>query len=197
MKNQKMQEEMARKRDEENQERDARQKALIEKMKSDVQTAAAEQGKEDAIRAKAQRDEADNRAALIENLRAQKLQDMKDQTQQFLFQQMAEKDIKKVDAMRLKDLQATVLLADQEDYKAVEEEKVLSRRLRNLENRAQLEKQIHEKHQVKTKAMSASEISMNIDLINVVEKTLKERDIIKKHEAEANARRKEILEAEE
>lgn len=164
------------KRQAEAEERDGRQKALIEKMKTEVQSAQKAQGQEDAIRAKMQQDELNKRAQEVEKQKKLKLEELRHETQDYLFMQMAEKDNKKRNALELKDLQACVLKEDAEQYKVAEADKVLQRKLRNLENRAQLETQIQDKHSQKSKLMSDSEITMNLDLINVVEQTLKERD---------------------
>eukprot|EP00397_Hematodinium_sp_SG-2012_P015207 GEMP01015480.1.p1 GENE.GEMP01015480.1~~GEMP01015480.1.p1 ORF type:complete len:522 (+),score=158.17 GEMP01015480.1:45-1610(+) len=175
---QRLMEEREAKRQAEIVERDKRQKTLIEQMKTEVQTAQNAQGKEDAIRAKQQLDEVNDMAREMETQKSKKLVELRHQTQDYLFMQMAEKDTKKIKALELKELQADVLKQDADEFKVAEEEKNLQRRLRNLEHRVQLENQIQEKHSQKSRIMSDSEISMNLDLINVVERTLKERDDI-------------------
>jgi len=164
------------KRLEEVAERDARQKTLLEKMKADVLSAQRAQGTEDEKRAQAQMDEMNTRAAHADSTKIEKLESLRLETQDYLFMQMAEKDSKKRKALELKELQAGVLQKDAEEYKVVQDEKDIQRRLRNLQHRAQLETQIQEKQSRTSKNMSESEITMNLDLIEKVEKTLAERD---------------------
>jgi len=185
----KLMEEQAAQRASESAERDARQKEMIDKMKEQVFAQQAAAGKEDAIRARAQQDEAENRACTIDKMKKEKLQLMRQDTQSFLFQQMAEKENRKQETEKLKDLHSAVYKADGDEYRMMEEEKVKNRQQRNMENRQELEKQIEARKASKKKQMSSSEISMNIDLINVVEKTLKERDQIMKQRKVEEAQR--------
>jgi len=189
--NQRLQEEKAEKLALEAAEREAHQKKMIAAMEDQMTQQAEAAGKEDALRARAQREEAEKRASAIDTLKNQKLKEMRHETQNFLFQQMAEKESRAVEKETIKNLQAAVYKADEEEYNDAEAQKVIDRKARNMKNRAELEKQIEARKGLKKKAMSSSEISMNIDLINVVEQTLKERDHILKQRKEAALRKAE------
>lgn len=155
-----------------------KQKALMEKMKENVQKQQKKKGDEDARRAAKQKEEADQRAIEMERNKEAKLKEMRHETQQFLFKQMAEKDDKKEQALELKRLQASILEADTQEYMQMEKQKAHDRRVRNLEHRVLLEDQIAEraKEPARKYAMSGAEVKMNRQLLDLVDKTLQERD---------------------
>merc|ERR1712178_493445 len=107
-----------------------------------------------------------------------KLKEMRHDTQSFLFKQMAEKDEKKEQALELKRLQASILEADTQEYMQMEKQKSQDRRVRNIEHRIELEDQIagRAKEVVRKYAMSDAEMKMNRQLLDLVDKTLDERD---------------------
>merc|ERR1711937_941576 len=119
-----------------------KQKALMEKMKENVQKQQKKKGDEDARRAAKQKEEADQRAIEMERNKEAKLKEMRHDTQAFLFEQMAEKDEKKGQALELKRLQASILEADTQEYMQMEKQKSHDRRMRNVEHRVRLEEQI-------------------------------------------------------
>merc|ERR1711959_603504 len=155
-----------------------KQKALMEKMKDNVQKQQQKKGDEDARRAAKQKEEADARAIEMERNKEAKLKEMRYETQSFLFKQMSEKDEKKEQALELKRLQASILEADTQEYMQMEKQKAHDRRVRNIEHRIQLEDQIADRaaEVVRKYAMSGAEIKMNRQLLDLVDKTLKERD---------------------
>lgn len=155
-----------------------KQKALMEKMKENVQKQQKKKGDEDARRAMKQKEEADQRAIEMERNKEAKLKEMRYDTQAFLFKQMAEKDEKKEQALELKRLQCAILEADTQEYMQMEKQKSSDRRIRNMEHRVELEEQIAERaKEVSNKyAMSGAEINMNRQLLDLVDKTLMERD---------------------
>merc|ERR1711985_190475 len=155
-----------------------KQKALMEKMKENVQKQQQKKGDEDARRAQKQKEEADARAIEMERNKEAKLKEMRHDTQSFLFKQMAEKDEKKGQALELKRLQASILEADTQEYMQMEKQKSQDRRVRNVEHRIGLEAQIAERAAIVTRkyAMSGAEIKMNRQLLDLVDKTLSERD---------------------
>merc|ERR1719217_1453240 len=156
-----------------------KQKALMEKMKENVQKQQKAKGDEDARRAAKQKEEADARAIEMERNKEERLKQMRHETHNFLFKQMAEKDEKKEQALELKRLQASILEADTQEYMQMEKQKSHDRRMRNVEHRVRLEEQIawRAKNNVEQKyAMSGAEIKMNRQLLNLVDKTLSERD---------------------
>merc|ERR1719428_2810367 len=155
-----------------------KQKALMEKMKENVQKQQKKKGDEDARRAQKQKEEADQRAIEMERNKEAKLKEMRHETQSFLFKQMAEKDEKKEQALELKRLQASILEADTQEYMQMEKQKSQDRRVRNIDHRIELEDQIAEraKEPARKYAMSGAEIKMNRQLLDLVDKTLQERD---------------------
>merc|ERR1712139_418996 len=96
----------------------------------------------------------------------------------FLFKQMAEKDEKKEQALELKRLQSAILEADTQEYMQMEKQKSHDRRVRNIEHRIELEDQIADraKEPARKYAMSGAEVKMNRQLLDLVTKTLDERD---------------------
>merc|ERR1711959_439378 len=155
-----------------------KQKALMEKMKDNVQKQQQKKGDEDARRAAKQKEEADARAIEMERNKEAKRTEMRYETQNFLFKQMAEKDEKKEQALELKRLQAGILEADTQEYMQMEKQKSHDRRVRNVEHRIQLEDQIATRAKVVSQkyAMSGAEVKMNRQLLDLVDKTLAERD---------------------
>jgi hypothetical protein len=155
-----------------------KQKSLMEKMKENVQKQQAKKGDEDSRRAAKQKEEADARAIEMERNKEAKLKEMRHDTQKFLFKQMAEKDEKKEQALELKRLQASILEADTQEYMQMEKQKSTDRRVRNIEHRIELEAQIADRAGVVNRkyAMSGAEVKMNRQLLDLVDKTLTERD---------------------
>merc|ERR1711959_411772 len=100
-------------------------------MKENVIKQQQAKGDEDAIRAQRQKEEADARAVEMERNKKAKLQSMRQDTQSFLFKQMAEKDNKKRQALELKRLQASILEADTKEYMEMEAKKVKEKRIKN------------------------------------------------------------------
>jgi len=157
----------------------SRQKELMEKMKENVIKQQAAKGDEDARRALRQKEEADARAVEMERNKEQKLRQMRLETQDFLFAQMEEKEARKHQAMQLKSLQARILDEDTKEYMDMEKHRAVERRRQNLEHRLELDEQIKRKNQDNKEfkyCMSGNEVSMNKQLLEVVEKTLVERD---------------------
>merc|ERR1711998_377076 len=90
-----------------------------------------------------------------------------------------EKEARKAQAVQLKGLQARILEEDTKEYMDMEKSRSLERHRLNLEHRLELDEQIRRKKQQTQEfkyCMSENEVSMNKQLLEVVEKTLKERD---------------------
>jgi len=156
-----------------------RQKELMEKMKENVVKQQQAKGDEDARRAQKQKEERDARDVEMERNKAQKLRQMRLETQDFLFAQMEEKEARKAQAVQLKGLQARILEEDTKEYMDMEKTRSLERHRLNLEHRLELDEQIRRKKQQTQEfkyCMSENEVSMNKQLLEVVEKTLNERD---------------------
>ncbi|KAF4669892.1 hypothetical protein FOL47_002323 [Perkinsus chesapeaki] len=167
----------------------ARQKALMEAMKETVVKEQNAKANEMLERADKQQAEANARAEERDRLKEERLRDMRHQTQDYLFQQMAEKESRKKHAQMLKDLQAQILESDTRAYLDNEAMRAQQRREYNIEHRKLLEKQMKDKEQQNVVAkyeMSPVEIRINRQLLNVVDKSLKERDeamAVLEHEA--------------
>lgn len=156
-----------------------RQKELMEKMQENVVRQQQAKGDEDARRALRQREEADTRAVEMERNKADKLQQMRLETQDFLFAQMEEKEERKMRAGQLKNLQAKILEEDTKEYIGLEERKNNDRRRQLLEHRLDLDDQMKRKTKDTREekyCMSEQEVQMNQQLLQVVHKTLQERD---------------------
>jgi len=163
-----------------------RQKELMEKMKENVVAQQQAKGDEDARRAQKQKEERDARDVEMERNKAQKLRQMRLETQDFLFAQMEEKEARKAQAVQLKGLQARILEEDTKEYMDMEKQRSLERHRLNLEHRLELDEQMRRKKQMTQEfkyCMSENEVSMNKQLLEVVEKTLKERDDAEEVEA--------------
>jgi len=153
-----------------------RQKVLMEKMKATIQKQQGDKNAEDARRALKQKEEADARAIEMERNKEAKLRQMRLETQDFLFAQMDEKEGRKEQAYELKRLQAQILDADTKEYTEMEKARAIERRRQNVEHRIELDEQIQRKRAEKKYTMSDAEVNMNKQLLEVVNKTLHERD---------------------
>jgi len=166
-------------REEELRRRMARQKELMDQMQSSVKAERTAAADNDAQRAAEQKAEADARTVEMERNKADKLRLMRAESQAFLFKQMAEKEEKKRQANKLKNLQAAILEADTEDYREMEARRAEERRLLNLRHRKELEQTMHERKAARTRTeqeMTDEEWRYNRQLMDVVDRTLEERD---------------------
>merc|ERR1712216_33743 len=154
----------------------ARQKLLMDKMKETVQKQQSNANAEDARRALKQKEEADARAIEMERNKEAKLRQMRLETQDFLFAQMDEKEGRKEQAYELKRLQAHILDADTKEYGEMEKARALERKRQNVEHKIELDAQMAFKRAQKSFKMSDNEVNMNKQLLEVVNKTLDERD---------------------
>merc|ERR1719502_1791836 len=153
-----------------------RQKALMEKLQANVQQQAKESGDNDAKRARMQQDEMDRHYAEAERVKQQRLKQLRLETQAYLFKQMQEKDSRKNDEKDLQNIQAQILERDTEEYNEIEREKLINKKIRNMEHRKEIEGQIMFKAKQSVPEMSESEVKMNRQLLNLVKRTLTVRD---------------------
>jgi len=152
--------------------RQEKQRLLMEKMVGSIANAMALKADEDSRRADKQKKEADERAIQYEQNKADKLKQMRYDTQDFLFKQIDEKNKIAAEEMEAKEQRGKVLLQDAKDHMDAEQKKLQDRRERNKEHQKELTAQIHAKRQIKKYAMSESEIAMNRQLLELVESTL-------------------------
>ncbi|CAK9005226.1 Reticulocyte-binding protein 2 homolog a [Durusdinium trenchii] len=94
----------------------------------------------------------------------------------YLLKQMEEKDSRKNEEKYLQQIQAAILERDAEEYNSVEKQKVIDRRVRNLEHRKDIERQMEYKARQSVPEMSEAEIQLNRPLLELVERTLQTRD---------------------
>merc|ERR1719387_2077616 len=152
-----------------------KQKKLMEKMQENISLVQRVKN-DDEMRCKKQAEEADRSAYEAEVNKQARLKQMRQETQAFLFKQMAEKDDRKRQAAELKSLQAAILDMDSQEYTAIEEQKKVDKKRKYLSHRTQLENQIIKNQDRKNPAMSETEIKMNRRLLTLVERTFEQRD---------------------
>merc|ERR1719218_421726 len=104
-------------------------------MKENVVKQQQAKGDEDARRAQKQKEERDARDVEMERNKAQKLRQIRLETQDFLFAQMEEKEALKAQAVQLKGLQARILQEDTKEYMDMEKSRSFERHRLNLEHR--------------------------------------------------------------
>merc|ERR1711959_877656 len=133
-------------------------------------------GDNDAMRAAKQQEEMDRHYAEAEKVKQARLKQLRLETQAYLFKQMAEKDSRKNDEKDLQDIQAQILERDTEEYNEIEREKLINKKIRNYEHQQELVGQIEARGKQRVPEMSESEVKMNRQLLNLVNKTLQVRD---------------------
>uniref|UniRef100_A0A7S1LME6 Trichohyalin-plectin-homology domain-containing protein n=1 Tax=Alexandrium catenella TaxID=2925 RepID=A0A7S1LME6_ALECA len=166
-------------RAEELQNRLARQGELMKKLQENVEAVQRGAGDNDAQRASAQQEEMDRHFFEAENLKQRRLQQLKRQNQAYLLRQMEEKDMRKEDEKDLQNIQAQILGRDTQEYNEIEKQKIVDRRIRNLEHRRDIEQQMDHKMRQSVPEMSEAEIRMNKPLLELVNRTLETRDQIR------------------
>lgn len=162
----------------------AKQKALMVKLQANVAQQSASMGDNDAQRAQAQQAEMDRHYFEAEQTKMRRLKQMRLENQNYLIKQMGERDGRKDEDMELETIQAQILSRDTQEYNEIEKEKAINKRLRNFDNRKQIEKQIVFKSSHPTVGMSETEAKLNKPLLHLVHRTLKKRD---EEEAEYDA----------
>merc|ERR1719223_1004325 len=110
-----------------------RQKALMEKLQANVNEQQAAAGDNDAMRARLQQEEMDKHYSEAERVKQLRLE-----TQAYLFKQMAEKDGRKNEDKDLQNIQAQILERDTEEYNEIEREKLVTKKIRNFEHRKEI-----------------------------------------------------------
>lgn len=149
-----------------------KQKQLTERMGAAMLENAQKHEEEFAKRAEKQRKEKDEATIKYERERDQNRKKTQQQTQAFLFEQMDEKERDKKARAEQKKKQGAMLQQDTDDYYQSEQMREKSRRDKNFEHRAELEKQIATKAPPKRHAMSESEVAMNKALLELVSKSM-------------------------
>lgn len=153
-----------------------RQANLMKKLQENVDSAKKGAGDNDAQRAAAQQEEQDRHFFEAENVKQNRLAQMRLENQAYLLKQMEEKDGRKGEEKYLQHIQAQILEKDTEEYNMIEKQKVIDRKVRNVEHRKDIERQMEYKQRQSVPEMSSSEIQMNRPLLQLVEHTLQTRD---------------------
>eukprot|EP00746_Dinoflagellata_sp_MGD_P167638 gnl/MRDRNA2_/MRDRNA2_98437_c0_seq1.p1 gnl/MRDRNA2_/MRDRNA2_98437_c0~~gnl/MRDRNA2_/MRDRNA2_98437_c0_seq1.p1 ORF type:complete len:488 (+),score=185.79 gnl/MRDRNA2_/MRDRNA2_98437_c0_seq1:83-1546(+) len=151
-------------------ERQEKQRIQMERMVGDLGLAMQLKADEDSRRADKQKKEADERAIEMERSKQEQLKSLRYSTQDFLFQQMDEKNKINAEALELKAQQAEILKKDAQEHKEAEQKKIQDKRARNKEHQMELTRQIAARKQNENKyAMSESEVKMNRQLLELVD----------------------------
>merc|ERR1712151_898197 len=150
----------------------SRQKELMDKLQANVTAQAKDAGDNDAKRANLQQAEMDRHYFEAEKTKMQRLKQMRLENQAYLLRQMGEKDSRKEEERTLANIQAQILEKDTEEYNEIERQKAIERRIRNFDNRQELERQITLRAGQRAPEMSQAEMDLNRPLLNLVHRTL-------------------------
>eukprot|EP00927_Polykrikos_kofoidii_P076508 TRINITY_DN73589_c0_g1_i1.p1 TRINITY_DN73589_c0_g1~~TRINITY_DN73589_c0_g1_i1.p1 ORF type:complete len:522 (-),score=125.78 TRINITY_DN73589_c0_g1_i1:179-1681(-) len=153
-----------------------RQKELMDKLQANVAEQAKSAGDNDAQRANAQQAEMDSHYFEAEKTKMQRLKQMKLENQAYLLRQMGEKDGRKEEERMLANIQSQILQRDTDEYNQIERQKAVDKRMRNFENRTDIERQMGARAGQRAPEMSEAEIAMNKPLLQLVHRTLASRD---------------------
>merc|ERR1712060_744872 len=162
-----------------NQEMNARlqrQNELMAKLQANVDGIKKGAGDNDAARANAQQDEMDRHFFEAEKVKQNRLQQMRLENQAYLLKQMDEKDGRKEDERDLQNIQAQILIQDTNEYNRMEKDKVINRRQRLVEHSNDIKKQMLQNIAKSQPTMTEAEMQMNKPLLDLVHRTLDERD---------------------
>merc|ERR1712060_1528 len=163
-------------RNQEMQARLQRQNELMAKLQANVDGIKKGAGDNDAKRAAAQQEEMDRHFFEAEKVKQNRLQQMRLENQAYLMKQMDEKDARKEDERDLQNIQAQILIQDTSEYNQMEKDKVINRRRRLVEHSNDIKKQMVHKLAQSHPTMTDAEIQMNKPLLDLVHRTLDERD---------------------
>jgi len=158
------------------QQRIERQNQLMAQLQDSVDDIRRGAGDNDAARARAQQEEMDRHFAEAENVKQNRLKQLRLENQAYLLRQMEDKDKRKDDDKELSDIQAMILARDTEEYNEVERQKVLDRKKRMLDHSKDIKRQMAYKLAQSAPAMSDTELLINKPLLKLVNRTLDNRD---------------------
>merc|ERR1719416_268328 len=153
-----------------------RQNELMAKLQANVDGIKKGAGDNDAARAAAQQEEMDRHFFEAEAVKQNRLKQMRLENQAYLLRQVDEKDSRKEDDRDLQNIQAQILMRDTEEYNQMEKNKVINRRKKLVEHSNDIKKQIVYKLAQSTPVMTDAEMQMNKPLLQLVHRTLEERD---------------------
>jgi len=157
-------------------ERMERQATLMKKLQENVDGAKKSAGDNDAKRAAAQQEEQDRHFFEAEAVKQNRLKQMRLENQAYLLKQMEEKAGRGSEDNYLTGIQAQILERDTAEYNAIEKQKVIDRRKRNVAHRKEIEKQMAFRSAQSVPEMSDHEVRINQPLLDLVDRTLSTRD---------------------
>lgn len=166
-------------RNQEMQARLKRQNDLMAKLQANVDGIKKGAGDNDAARASAQQEEMDRHFFEAEGVKQTRLKQMRLENQSYLLKQMDEKDYRKEDDRDLQNIQAQILIRDTEEYNQMEKDKVINRRRRLMDHSNDIKKQMVYKLGQSNPAMTEAEVQMNKPLLQLVHRTLEERESLR------------------
>mmetsp|Transcript_118474 Transcript_118474/g.342560 ORF Transcript_118474/g.342560 Transcript_118474/m.342560 type:complete len:508 (-) Transcript_118474:71-1594(-) len=165
-------EEQEAQREREMNDRIERQNQLMAKLQANVDSMKKDAGDNDAARAAAQQDEMDRHFFEAENVKQNRLKQLKLENQAYLLRQMEEKDMRGQDEKELQGIQAEIMRQDANEYNETEKQKSINRRMQLVEHAKDIKKQMAYKMAQSTPAMSETEIALNKPLLQLVHRTL-------------------------
>jgi len=163
-------------RQREMQQRLERQNELMSKLQANVDGIKKGAGDNDAQRARMQQEEMDRHFFEAESVKQGRLKQLAMENQAYLLKQMDEKDGRRDDEKQLQHIQAAILARDTEEYNDIEREKVINRRKHLVEHSKDIKKQMAYKLMQSQPVMTEAEIQMNKPLLQLVERTLENRE---------------------
>ena len=172
-------EQQEQQREQEFQKRLERQKLLMKKMEETVSLRVNQKTNDDNVRALKQQAENDARAIEIENFKQRRYAEMKAEMARTVQEQIEEKRSRKMEDDELRNMHAHILKLDTIEFdKSEAQRKEITKRLYRKYRQQLLEQISHNAHREKAheEYMNAEEIKLNRDLIEVVEKTLRDED---------------------
>jgi len=174
-----------REREAEMNHRVERQKLLMKKMEENVIKTIQAKADDDNHRALQQQAERDVRQMEIEKFKKEKLEKMRQEMLETLNEQIAEKKERKKEENEMKELHAQILQADTAEFQEYENRRRELQKKIYRKYREQLRDQIQnirENRKREDGSMNEEEIRMNRDLIEVVEKVLREESVVGLHD---------------
>lgn len=166
-------------------ERAAKQKALLEKTQWKVAEAHSRRADEDNIRAVKQAAEKEERAAELDRLKKERLAALQKTTNAVLERQVREKEEAKKREASVKEIFTQIMNDDSQEFVKEQNEKVMYRRMQFQDYKRALEAQARAKRDevagmVGSRfSMTDQEVQINHKLLEVVDRTLAERDSYK------------------
>jgi len=152
-----------------------RQSTLMKQLQDNVDGIKKGAGDNDAARALAQQEEMDRHFFEAEQVKQNRLQELRNENQDYLLRQIGEKDSRKNEELELQSIQAQILEKDTEEYNELERQKVINRRKHLVAHSQDIKRQMAYKLAQSTPQMSEEEVKMNKPLLELVDRTLGQR----------------------